>query len=207
MPAAGGKAAPVVRGGARELLQDQSIDERYQMSFSTNRLALALVIPLGLSALHAQDARTVTEPTYPQPCVTLAAPFTAPNGVLPESAEKNPASALIQAAIDRCGAGGAVVLAASGAHNIFLSGPLHFRAGVTLLVQGGAALFASRNPRDYDVQPGSCGIGFGCARGRMQALPHRRKRARSRHHGRRLYRWPRRRPTAGPEGHVVGSRP
>jgi len=108
--------------------------------------------------LHAQDTRTVTEPHYPEPCATLSAPFTAPGGMLPETAEKNPSTARIQAAIDSCAAGRAVVLAPEGSRNIFLSGPLRLKTGVTLIVQASAALFASRNPRDYDVQAGSCGI-------------------------------------------------
>ncbi len=40
------------------------------------------------------------------------------------------------------------------------------KPGVTLLVEANAALFASRNPRDYDMTPGSCGVvgkrGRGC---------------------------------------------
>jgi polygalacturonase len=141
--------------------------EAYQMSLSTSRLALAAVIPLCLSVLHAQDTRTVTEPHYPEPCATLAAPFAAPNGVLSDAAEQAPGTARIQAAIDACAPGNAVVLEAAGPRNIFLSGPLHLKPGVTLLIKGGVALFASRNPRDYDVEPGSCGIvaatrGAGC---------------------------------------------
>ena len=116
------------------------------------------LLSLGLGILYAQDTRTVTEPHYPEACATLAAPFTAPGGVLPESAERDPATTRIQAAIDACPAGRAVVLAPDGPRNIFLSGPLHLKAGVTLLVKAGTALFGSRNPRDYDVQPGSCGI-------------------------------------------------
>ena len=116
------------------------------------------LLSVGLGILYAQDTRTVTEPHYPEPCATLAAPFSATGGVLPESVEKTPATARIQAAIDACPAGRAVVLAPDGARNIFLSGPLHLKAGVTLLIQAGTALFASRNPRDYDVQPGTCGI-------------------------------------------------
>jgi polygalacturonase len=118
-------------------------------------LALVVLCP---AVLHAQDTRTVTEPHYPAACITLIAPFSAPGGVLPETAEHRPGTLAIQAAIDGCTTGRAVVLAAGGGRNIFLSGPLHLKAGVTLLVERGAALFASRNPRDYDVAPGSCGI-------------------------------------------------
>jgi polygalacturonase len=49
---------------------------------------------------------------------------------------------------------------------VFLAGPLQLRAGVTLLLDRGATLYGSRNPRDYDLSPGSCGIvnqkGHGC---------------------------------------------
>jgi len=49
---------------------------------------------------------------------------------------------------------------------VFLSGPLELRRGVTLVVARGAYLFASRNPRDYDLKPGVCGTiteeGHGC---------------------------------------------
>src|SRR6185503_14516055 len=64
----------------------------------------------------------------------------------------------IQDAIDGCGAGRAVALRAEGDKNVFLAAPLQLRAGVTLLVDAGVALFASRDPRAYDVTPGSCGI-------------------------------------------------
>ncbi|HKQ87210.1 MAG TPA: glycosyl hydrolase family 28 protein [Candidatus Acidoferrales bacterium] len=53
-----------------------------------------------------------------------------------------------------------------GANDAFVSGPIEMKRGVTLLVAADTTLFASRNPRDYDVQPGSCGIvdtkGGGC---------------------------------------------
>ena len=44
------------------------------------------------------------------------------------------------------------------AANAFLSGPLTIGEGVTLLVDKGVTLFASRDPKDYDVNgPGTCG--------------------------------------------------
>lgn len=72
----------------------------------------------------------------------------------------------IQAAIDNCARGQAVELNASGTNNIFLSGALELRAGVTLLVDRGVILYASRNPRDYGRQQRVCGTitekGHGC---------------------------------------------
>lgn len=106
-------------------------------------MALA-VIP----ALRAQDTRNVAEPRFPQACVVLTARLSAENGVLPDSSERTPDTARIQDAIDRCERGKAVELKPSGPSNIFLAGPLQLKPGVTLLVDGGAALFASRNPRD-----------------------------------------------------------
>jgi polygalacturonase len=88
------------------------------------------------------------------------------NGKLQESAEQKPDTARIQDAIDHCVAGRAVELRADGMNNAFLSGPLELKPSVTLLVSGGTVLFATRDPREYDVRPGSCGTvnqeGHGC---------------------------------------------
>ena len=129
-------------------------------------LASRLVPLLTLPLLHAQDTRTVAEPRFPPTCTVLTAQLAAPRGALAESAERMPDTARIQKAMDGCEAGKSVALRASGEQRIFLSGPLQLRPGVTLLVEGGAAIFASRNPRDYDLTPGSCGVvnerGHGC---------------------------------------------
>jgi len=121
---------------------------------------------LTLAALHAQDTRQVSEPKYPPVCEALTARYDAPRGVLSDAAERAPDTDRIQRAIDTCGAGKAVELKPSGARNIFLAGPLLLKPGVTLIVDARTAIFASRNPREYDVQPGSCGIvgdrGPGC---------------------------------------------
>ncbi|HYW48920.1 MAG TPA: pectinesterase family protein [Bryobacteraceae bacterium] len=118
-------------------------------------LALA---PALLAVALAQDTRNVTEPHYPPACAVLAAQLSAPRGVLSDAAERTPDTARIQDAIDRCEPGKAVALRPAGPHQIFLAGPLQLKPGVTLLVDAGAAIFASRNPRDYDSAPGSCGV-------------------------------------------------
>jgi polygalacturonase len=117
-------------------------------------------------ALHAQDARNVSEPKFPPACAVLTATIAAPGGILSDDAESSPDTARLQKAIDGCARGQAVELKPAGGNNIFLTGPIQLKPGVTLLIDANAALFASRNPRDYDVQPGSCGIvgarGPGC---------------------------------------------
>jgi len=121
-------------------------------------MASFLAWSIDLPTARAEDSRHVTEPHVPPTCATLAARLSAPGGTLADADEDAPDTRRIQDAIDACAPGKAVVLEASGPKNVFLAGPLRLKAGVTLLVSGSVALFASRNPRDYDVTPGSCGI-------------------------------------------------
>ncbi len=113
-----------------------------------------------------QDTRVVVEPKIPQVCASLSAKLITEHGKLPESAEQKLDTARIQEAIDHCVAGRAVELRSDGGFNAFLSGPLELKPSVTLLVASGTTLFATRNPREYDVRPGSCGVvnqeGRGC---------------------------------------------
>ena len=108
--------------------------------------------------LFAQDTRTVTEPHIPAACVTLQARIAAVHGVIPVADEQSLDTARIQNAIDNCAPGKAVVLRNNGARNVFLIGPINLRSNVTLFVAAKTALVASRNPRVFDVAPGSCGI-------------------------------------------------
>jgi polygalacturonase len=139
-----------------------------------NKIRMRVLVALGVGLcgfvharfVHAQDTRDVIEPKVPRVCTSLSARLHSENGKLPEAAEANLDTARIQEAIDHCVAGRAVELHADGGQNAFLSGPLELKPSVTLLVAGGAVLFASRNAREYDVQPGSCGLvnqdGRGC---------------------------------------------
>ncbi len=110
----------------------------------------------------AQDTRHVTEPVIPAVCASLTANLIAP---LKDADESKLDTARIQDAIDHCAAGRAVEFKADASKNAFLSGPLQLRSGVTLLIDKGATLFGSRNPRDYDID-GRCGTvdqrGRGC---------------------------------------------
>jgi polygalacturonase len=127
------------------------------------RVVLASVGVAMASVAGAQDTRTVTEPKIPAACVKLEAKIAAVGDTLKEADEASADTARVQEAIDgfaaKCQPGQAVELAvgAKGA-NAFLSGPLELKEGVTLLVDKGVTLFASRDPKDYDVNgPGTCG--------------------------------------------------
>jgi polygalacturonase len=133
-----------------------------------NAVRITFVVATVVTAAFAQDTRTVTEPKLPKTCATLAARLRAVDGgkTIPGVDESKPDTARIQRAIDACPAGQAVELKAAGGFDAFLIGPLELRQSVTLLVDSGAILFGSRNPRDYDLTPGSCGVvnerGHGC---------------------------------------------
>src|ERR1700689_2036739 len=81
------------------------------------RLLAVLLFAFALS-LPAQDSRTVTEPRIPAACTTLkaaiAASSGASDGVIAPQDERKLDSARIQAALDSCAAGKAVVLQSEG---------------------------------------------------------------------------------------------
>ena len=126
-------------------------------------LALLLAIPAG-----AQDRRTVTEPVVPPTCSTLTASLSAVgDSTVAEADEGRLDTGRIQAAIDRCDGGKAVLLTpGAGDHRAFLIGPITLRAGVTLVIGARALVLASRDPRLYDIEAGRCGTvdkkGKGC---------------------------------------------
>ncbi len=123
------------------------------------RPGLFLVIALFsmIDALSAQDTRKVVEPTFPPACSSLHASLRLVKGALASTDENRSDTARIQRALDGCGKGHSVVLTVDGEAQGFLTGPLVLRDGVTLIVDRGAVLFASRNPADYAETPGSCG--------------------------------------------------
>jgi polygalacturonase len=120
----------------------------------------AVVTAAGFVAVGAvaQDTRHVTEPVIPAACVVLKAQLHAENNELREQDEQRLDTERIQKAMDSCGVGKAVALRADGASNAFLSGPLEMRPGVTLLLEKGVTLYASRDPKLFDTVPGGCGI-------------------------------------------------
>lgn len=128
-------------------------------SFSNwNKCVIAVLLGAGGSLLTAQDTRTVVEPKIPASCTVLRAALTATNNNLREEDEGKLDTERIQKAMDTCAQGKAVELASAGGANAFLTGPLQLREGVTLLIDKGVTLYASRNPRDFDTVPGGCGV-------------------------------------------------
>jgi polygalacturonase len=127
---------------------------------------IAAVVVCG--AARAQDTRNVTEPKFPASCAVLPAQVVAIDGgkTVADADEPKLDTARIQKAIDGCAKGQAVELRAEGARNAFVAGPLDLRSGVTLRIGAGVTLFASRDPKVYDVRPGLCGnvdkSGRGC---------------------------------------------
>ncbi len=127
----------------------------------------AALFTLALAA-HAQDTRNVTEPAIPPSCAVLTAKLAAIDGnkTVADTDEGKPDTGRIQAAMDNCAKGQAVVLKAAGTLNAFLTGPLDLKPGVTLVVDANTILFGSRDAKVYEVSPGSCGIvsqtGRGC---------------------------------------------
>jgi polygalacturonase len=129
------------------------------------RCSLTFLAVMG--AALGQDTRTVIEPKIPATCLVVRASLSSvERHSLADGDEAKLDTERIQRAIDGCKAGQAVELKADASHDAFLSGPLALRPGITLLVAAKTILFASRNPRDYDLSAGSCGIvneaGHGC---------------------------------------------
>ena len=124
------------------------------------------IVLVPVPSLTAQDSRTVAEPTLPPVCVSLDAQLRANGRSLAKTDEALLDTARIQQALDSCGKGHGVLLRIHATDNAFLSGPLELRDGVTLIVDKGATLFASRDAAVYEKTPGSCGVvnesGSGC---------------------------------------------
>ncbi len=112
------------------------------------------------TGIFAQDTRTVTEPTFPAVCTTLNAELLQTGNTLPSGDESSFDTTRVQSALNACANGEAVELAMdpSSGDNAFLIQPITIPTGVTLLVDAGVTVYGSRNPADYAVQSGSCGM-------------------------------------------------
>jgi polygalacturonase len=128
-----------------------------------HRAFIVIILALAARSVSAQDTRTVTEPQVPPTCTVLQAGKIGDSGILSPEYEKTTDTARIQKAIDECAPGHAVelsrgklqisTLAAQFIPNAFLSGSLELREGVTLLIDKGVTLYASRDPKDFDPNP------------------------------------------------------
>ena len=101
-----------------------------------------------------------SEPVIPPAYATvLATKVVAPGAVTADSDENALDTPAIQAAIDSCPAGQSVKLAIDGIKNAFLVGTLQLKTGVTVWIDAGVTVYASRNPRNFDAKLGSglCG--------------------------------------------------
>lgn len=132
-------------------------------------LRLLYVAILLIPTAFAQDTRTVTEPAIPPSCSVLIAEKTGNGNLLSGEYELSTDTARIQEALDECKPGMAVELAIGDLsssrkvnkhiedkypiHDAFLTGALELREGVTLLIDRGVTLYASRDPKDYDPNP------------------------------------------------------
>jgi polygalacturonase len=128
-----------------------------------HRAILIIILAFAAGPIFAQDTRTVTEPQIPPTCAVLQAGKIGDAGILSPEYEKTTDTARIQKALDECAPGRAVelsrgklqisTLAAQFIPNAFLSGSLELREGVTLLIDKGVTLYASRDPKDFDPDP------------------------------------------------------
>ncbi|MBL0940014.1 MAG: family 43 glycosylhydrolase [Gemmatimonadaceae bacterium] len=121
-------------------------------------LSAVAAAPFMGAILWAQDTRTVREPVVPAACATLDAVLVpVGDSTVSDADESKVDSPRIQQAIDGCAAGRAVVLRAAGNRRAFVSGPLQLRTGVTLVLDRGVVLYASRNASLFDITPNACG--------------------------------------------------
>ena len=105
---------------------------------------------------------TIAEPRYPAKiCTILPAKFRSERGsadaIDADGMRTRPDHDRIQAAIDSCRNGAVKLVRGADAADAFLSSPLTLRSGVTLWIDKGVTLFASRDPRDYDTGDSFCG--------------------------------------------------
>ncbi len=99
------------------------------------------------------DPNLPPEPTIPPACTVLQATQAVTGTANP--AEDTLDTAAVQAALSACPAGQAVELTTNGANNAFVTGPLLLPNGVTLWIDAGTTLFASRNPALYGAACGT----------------------------------------------------
>ncbi|WP_230987079.1 glycoside hydrolase family 28 protein [Allorhizobium terrae] len=98
----------------------------------------------------------VNEPQYPGTiCTTLTAELQSTQGSLDavdaDGKLTHPDQERLQAAINACTSGAVKLVIGEGTKDAFLTGPLTLKSGVTLWIDKGVTLFASRDPKDYAI--------------------------------------------------------
>lgn len=120
-------------------------------SISNSRLnTLAAALLLFVTGATAQtlatgDSRSVSQPSTPSACETLSAQFTS-SEVDVASPTTSDDTTRIQDALNSCeNTGKAVVLAASGSDNAFLSGKLTLKTDESLVINSGVTLYGNNS--------------------------------------------------------------
>jgi polygalacturonase len=108
----------------------------------------------GTSQQGADEAGVVA---VPKPCAVLMAHVGTTDDSVRHNLYVEVDTGRIQDALNFCDPGEMVVLEPQGDKDAFLAGPLILPRGVTLYLDAGVVLVASRDPRDYDITASSCG--------------------------------------------------
>ena len=117
--------------------------------------------PAAAFTVATGDPRNVSQPAIPATCTALSSTLAYPSSRTFSTAQETtpPDTARVQAALNSCaGSGHTVELKASGSNRAFLTGPLTVGSSVTLLIDAGVTLVASRDAANYQVSGGpTCG--------------------------------------------------
>ncbi len=107
--------------------------------------ALSIATALQAQTVATGDSRSVSQPSTPAACETLSAQFTS-SEVDVEDPPTSDDTTRIQDALNSCeGTGKAVVLAASGSNNAFLSGKLTLESDESLVINSGVTLYGNNS--------------------------------------------------------------
>jgi polygalacturonase len=165
-------AAPA-QGGATSVIVVVMAEDGTTQTYT---LAVTRAVATGLcgaaAAVAVSDPDLPAEPIIPAPCAELPAGYAVDGTTgLPVFNQTGlaPDTSRIQSAINACASGSVRLKVDPGdaTHTAFLSGPLTLKANVTLSVDQGVTLFASRYPREYDKAAGtpSCAVDTGSSSG------------------------------------------
>jgi polygalacturonase len=115
-------------------------------------------LTVGIAHAHAQDARSISEPVPPTTCATLQAPLHATRHgpklgttAAEQNAESASETAILTEALKKCPSGQAVELSLGMrvADDAFLINPVMLPQGVSLIIDGGVTVDASRDPANF----------------------------------------------------------